>query len=237
MKKLCEIGHDRGEFDLETETTNQPDITQEDFWHNVQAVWDYTELPAHTLYNLYCAVRYLVAAKIAGDFVECGVLLGGSVMMSQLVLARHERASRRVYALDTFSGFVTRDPELDIDLESGEPVGVVEVERYDHSEAAMENIHSIRYPYLDVIKGDVIQTIPKLDITRIALLCLDTVTYETTRFELESLYDRVVQGGVIIVYDYGYAVGCKKAVDDFLAKQAPVMMQRINKNVRCWIKP
>lgn len=236
MKKLREIGHNRPEFDLEAEMKNQPDITQEDFWNNTQQVWDYTELPAHTLYNLYCAARYLVSAQIDGDFVECGVLLGGSVMMSQLVLARHERASRRVYALDTFSGFVTRNTEFDIDLQTGAPAGVVEPERHDHSEGAIANMKSINYPHLRVIKGDVLQTIPKLDIDRIALLRLDTDTYETTKFELESLYDRVVQGGVIIVDDYGYTLGCKKAVDDFLTTRAPVMMQRINKNVRCWIK-
>jgi len=55
--------------------------------------------------------------------------------------------------------------------------------------------------------------------------------------ELESLYDRVVRGGVIIADDYGHTVGCRKAVDDFLATRSPVLMKRINKNVRSWIKP
>jgi hypothetical protein len=72
-------------------------------------------------------------------------------------------------------------------------------------------------------------------VTEIALLRLDTDTYDTTKFELEQLYEKVVVGGVVIVDDYGYTVGCKKAVDDFIASRK-IMLQRVNGNVRCWIK-
>jgi O-methyltransferase len=237
MMKVREIGIHKAEFDLKTEKENQPDIPEDDFWEIAAMVWDHTSLRVPALHNLYCGARYLVAAKIEGEFIECGVLLGGSIMAVELVLARHEGALRHVYALDTFSGFVARNAQFDIDLKTGAVAGVPQVTRRDFSEGAIANMQSVEYPRLRIVKGDVLQTIPTLDVERIALLRLDTDTYETTKFELESLYDRVVQGGVIIVDDYGYTVGCKKAVDDFLATRAPVLMQRINKNVRCWIKP
>ncbi len=80
-----------------------------------------------------------------------------------------------------------------------------------------------------------LDTIPHLETKEIALLRLDTDTYDTTKFELEQLYDRVAVGGVIIVDNYGYTVGCKKAVDDFIVGRS-IMLQRINSNVRSWVK-
>jgi hypothetical protein len=47
--------------------------------------------------------------------------------------------------------------------------------------------------------------------------------------------ERNVGGGVIIVDDYGYTIGCKKAVDDFVQDRS-VCLQRINRNVRSWVK-
>jgi O-methyltransferase len=32
----------------------------------------------------------------------------------------------------------------------------------------------------------------------------------------EQLYDNVVKGGYVIIDDYGYYPGCKKAVDEFV---------------------
>jgi len=236
MRKLRDLRPTAEDFDLSKQKEESPDIVGNDFWDIAAAVWDYTELPIAALHNLYCSARYLVAAEIEGAFIECGVYLGGSIMAAELVLARHEGTSRPVYALDTFSGFVARNAELDVDQVTG-TVECVPQEGLDYSEGSFANMRSVGYSGLRIVKGDVLQTIPTLEVDSIALLRLDTDTYETTKFELESLYDRVVRGGVVIVDDYGYTVGCKKAVDDFLATRAPVLMQRINKNVRCWIKP
>ena len=51
---------------------------------------------------------------------------------------------------------------------------------------------------------------------QIALLRLDTDWYESTRHELEHLYDRVVPGGVLVIDDYAYWQGARQAVDEFL---------------------
>jgi hypothetical protein len=235
-KKLRELGHTKVGFDLEKEKADTPDIMDDGFWDIAAAVWDYTELPILALHSLYCAARYLVARRIEGAFVECGVYLGGSVMAVELILARHEGTLRHVYALDTFSGSVRRNAEFDIHQQTRSATGVPQA-GLDYSEGAIANMRSVGYPGLRIVKGDVLQTIPTLEVDRIALLLLDTDTYETTKFELESLYDRVVRGGVVIVDDYGYTVGCRKAVDDFLATRTPVLLKRINKNVRSWIKP
>ena len=51
---------------------------------------------------------------------------------------------------------------------------------------------------------------------RIALLRLDTDFYSSTRVELEVLWPRLVPGGLLIVDDYYYWHGARKAVDEWL---------------------
>jgi O-methyltransferase len=52
----------------------------------------------------------------------------------------------------------------------------------------------------------------------IAVLRLDNDWYKSTRFCLETLYARVVEGGLVIIDDYHTFIGCKTAVDEFRQK-------------------
>ena len=63
-----------------------------------------------------------------------------------------------------------------------------------------------RYPWEKMlfIQGQVETTIPKHMPDTIALLRLDTDWYDSTYHELEHLYPRLVEGGVLIVDDYGH---------------------------------
>jgi hypothetical protein len=53
----------------------------------------------------------------------------------------------------------------------------------------------------------------------IALLHIDADWYGSTMVCLEQLYPLVVPEGFVIIDDYGYFPGCKRAVDEFLARQ------------------
>jgi hypothetical protein len=44
---------------------------------------------------------------------------------------------------------------------------------------------------------------------------LDGDWYESTKICLEKLYDKVIDGGIIIIDDYGHFIGAKKATDEF----------------------
>jgi Macrocin-O-methyltransferase (TylF) len=46
--------------------------------------------------------------------------------------------------------------------------------------------------------------------------------YEPVKVILEKLYDRVSNGGVIILDDYGTFAGTNKAVDDFFKNKAEI---------------
>jgi len=54
---------------------------------------------------------------------------------------------------------------------------------------------------------------------KIAILRLDTDWYESSKFELEMMYNNVVSGGLVIFDDYYHWDGQRRAVDEFFEKR------------------
>ncbi|WP_368734801.1 TylF/MycF/NovP-related O-methyltransferase [Komagataeibacter melomenusus] len=67
------------------------------------------------------------------------------------------------------------------------------------------------------------------------MLRLDTDWYESTRHELEHLYPRLVPGGVLIIDDYGYWAGARKAVDEYFSDK-PILLNRLDNTGRIAVK-
>jgi hypothetical protein len=74
---------------------------------------------------------------------------------------------------------------------------------------------------ITIVKGWFQNTLPvyRDRMGAIAILRIDGDWYESTKVCLESLYDNVVNEGYIIIDDYGFYPGCKKAVDEFLERR------------------
>ena len=62
-------------------------------------------------------------------------------------------------------------------------------------------------------------TLPTAPVGPLAILRLDGDMYESTIIALDSLYDRVVPGGFVIVDDYHGVEACRMAVHDFCGKR------------------
>ena len=78
---------------------------------------------------------------------------------------------------------------------------------------------------------------PEFSPETISILRLDTDWYESTRHELIHLFPRLVKGGVIIIDDYGFWKGAKKAVDEYFAENnIPILLNRIDTTGRIGIK-
>lgn len=213
------------------------DVTDPVFWEVVEKTYDYTLLPIETMYSLYETVRYVCSQQIAGDFVECGVFLGGAVMIRAETISRLGYDYRTIYLYDTFEGFNTqRTAEDDIVIESGQPEGWFTAPNW--RSMVEENLNLTSYPteHLMIVEGDIEKTAPVCPSSAIAILRLDTDTYYTTRAELQSLYPRLVNGGVLIIDDYGYAYGARRAVTEFFADQFQPFLHRINRYARVTVK-
>ena len=79
------------------------------------------------------------------------------------------------------------------------------------------------------IKGEVEKTL-KIDEnlpTKISLLRLDTDWYESTKIELEVLFPLLSKNGILIIDDYGYWKGSKKAVDEYIVDGKLKIVEKI----------
>jgi hypothetical protein len=183
------------------------------------------------------AVEYLVRREVDGDLVECGVWRGGSMMAAAITLLRLGDTSRDLYLFDTFAGM----PEpTDHDRPSPYDAYLLH-ERWrwqskgphasGWSEASLErvreNMHSTGYPpeRIHLVQGMVEETLPETAPETVALLRMDTDWYASTKHELEQLYPRLVEGGVLILDDYGHYEGARRAVDEYFAENetAPLL--------------
>src|SRR5262245_64750844 len=72
----------------------------------IRTVQPFTMTSTVRLQSLIQAVKYLVRCDVPGDFVECGVWKGGSVMAMALTLLRIGRQERALRVFDTFAGML-----------------------------------------------------------------------------------------------------------------------------------
>ena len=92
-------------------------------------------------------------------------------------------------------------------------------------------------PGVEFVQGRVENTLPAAAPPEIAVLRLDTDWYESTRHELEHLYPRLVDGGVLIVDDYGYWQGARQAVDEYFGETGEaILLNRIDDTGRIAVK-
>ena len=169
------------------------------------------------------AVDHLARRNIRGAIVECGVWKGGSMMAVARTLMHVGVLDRELYLFDTFEGMA---PPTSIDLSVlGQSASeIYEQKRCSNSHWAKAGLEEVRanllktgYPsnLVRFVVGKVEDTLPARAPGEIALLRLDTDWYESTKHELETLWPRVVSGGIVIFDDYGHWQGHRRAVDEY----------------------
>lgn len=178
------------------------------------------------LFALVQSIRYVVAAGVEGDVVECGVWRGGSMQAVAWTLLELESANRDLYLFDTYEG-MPPPGENDKRISDGHSAeDLLERHGRGHAVWAYAGLDDVReamtetgYPAerTHFVEGLVEDTVPASAPERIAVLRLDTDWYASTKHELEQLYPRLVPGGVLILDDFGHWEGARKATEEYLA--------------------
>jgi len=179
---------------------------------------EFTMIPKHIyIENLQLAEKI---SGISGCVVECGVWRGGMTAGMARILG-----SRRAYFL--FDSFAGLPPAQEVDGENAlawqsntqapgyhdNCTASPEFARQAMLRSGATNFH--------LIEGWFNETLPKfVPPEPIALLRLDADWYDSTMTCMESLFDRVTPGGLIILDDYYAWDGCGRALHDFLSKRS-----------------
>jgi O-methyltransferase len=196
----------------------------------IASLQPYTMTSATRLWSLIQAVRYIEREGIRGDFVECGVWRGGSVMAMATTLVQLDVFDRQLWLFDTFEG-MTQPTDRDIEAVTGTTAKALlsstDVADGDNVwcvaglEDVRRNVATTGYPMdrCTFVEGDVKRTLQERVPDEIALLRLDTDWYESTKASLVSLFPRLVVGGICILDDYGHWRGARDAVDEYFAER------------------
>jgi O-methyltransferase len=177
------------------------------------------------LFGLIEALRYIDHVGVPGEIVECGVWRGGSMQAVALTLLECHDTERELHLFDTFEGM---PPPSDVDVRLKDGRTAEELMRTSDKDAtiwAIAGLDDVKqamaetdYPAERIFyhEGRVEETIPDEAPDQIALLRLDTDWYESTRHELNHLYDRLGPGGILIIDDYRYWEGSYRATDEWV---------------------
>ena len=192
--------------------------------------------------SLYQSINYIYKNDIKGDFVECGVFMGGSAMMISFASKEFEKIDipiKNLWLYDTFEGManptiydenILNEKAINELKNKKKKENLKDIWAYSSIDYVKQNITKthIKPERVKYIKGLVEETLIKNKPKKISLLRLDTDFYESTKKELEELYPLLERGGILIIDDYGHWKGCKKAVDEYFKDKKNIFFQQID---------
>lgn len=181
---------------------------------DVRPILGSTMLSLPRLLNLQRLAGQLIDEGVPGDFIECGTWRGGSGAL----LARAGAAAmppRKTWFCDSYQG-LPRPSRIDgwyAQLWTGH----VQASPAD-VEACLASL-GVSLEQVEIVAGWFDEVLPGLATGQLALLHIDCDWYDSVTTCLDHLYDRVAVGGFVVIDDYGYWPGCRRAVEDFLARR------------------
>jgi hypothetical protein len=223
-----------------------------------RAVCMNTQLTCAGICNLESVAREIIAKGVQGAFVECGTWRGGSLGFWARTFVRNGGDPVRcpIFGFDSFQGMPQMTKEdgdstahwmhgkLMSDVSSAQLSGALESTGINLATEqdvwAMVEGSGFPRERVTITKGWFQDTLPlkKEAIGNIAVLRLDGDFYDSTKICLETLYDQVVWGGIVIIDDYGVFPGCRRAVDEFIAaRRLPVRLVYVDVAVHFFFKP
>lgn len=145
-------------------------------------------------YLFCCFAEY--AKSLEGDFVECGVNLGGNARMLVDFLS-FPRLQKRFFLFDTFSGF---DPLLTSREEQ------LENSRLYSYPACLDAVQKTfcDFPFVQLIQGSVPDSLHSVKFNKICFVSLDMNCVAPEIAAFQYLWPFISPGGIILLDDYGF---------------------------------
>jgi O-methyltransferase len=189
----------------------------------------YTMSSRLKLKNLKRLAELVNQNEVPGDFVECGTFKGGSAAVISTTLT----PERRLWLFDSFEGL----PDVkEIDgVDSKAWVGKCRAAEDDVIEA-LAKVGASPSQYL-LRKGWFQETFQQELPEQVALLHCDADWYDSVLLTLETFYERIPPGGVVVLDDFGWWEGCREAFYDFCSKHAEKpLLERVDCDQAYWVK-
>jgi hypothetical protein len=145
-----------------------------------------------------------LAARVPGEFVECGVNAG---FLSSAILCYLDWANlgKTFYLVDTFAGPV-------LEQFSAKEIARGNLQKVKQSLAAgayVTDLHRVRQNYaewerIEIVQGVVPQILPSVDAQALAFLHIDMNCAHPEIEALRFFWDRLSTGGIVLLDDYAH---------------------------------
>jgi hypothetical protein len=182
---------------------------------------------------------FKMTLDVPGDIAEFGVFRGLGLFTWANLLESYCIGDRTkiVYGFDNWQGFTELSPQDAAPLaDAGKTVGGFNPAQYRQEVLdAIEIFDADRFiPFkarIKLVDGDIEKSVVKFAAdnpgVRFSLIHLDCDLYKPTRAVLQTLWNKVTRGGVVIFDEYAIAdwPGETAAVDEFLADKPGVKLQ------------
>ena len=204
-----------------------------------EIISEYTMTSHERIFALMKSINFVKHNNVDGDFVECGVWRGGNLILFQKFVEKYN-LSKKIYAYDTFEGMSEPD-KIDETFKGESSIDLLnklykkKVDRKKNILIADCSIEQVQENFkkfsnknnLICIKGPVEKTLDlKKNLpNKISILRLDTDWYSSTKKELEILFPLLEKNGILIIDDYGFWKGARKAVDEYFENKNVTMFK------------
>jgi len=226
---LAVVNRLRGRVPIETMPTFSGDSIVS--WHNVEFLADPAFIravdagnerqswnPTYDVRWRYHVILWAArrAARLEGDFVECGVNRGGfsRAVVEYLDFARLDKT---FYLMDTFDGLV------EAYLTPEERARGVSREAFAKYTECYDDVRDAFQPFPNVVlvRGPIPDTLAQVTPNQVSYLSIDMNAVVPEIAAAEHFWDRLVSGAVMILDDYGHEphVLQKHAFDRFAAER------------------
>jgi O-methyltransferase len=157
------------------------------------------------------------AARLSGDFVECGVNRGFLSMSVMTYIDFNRLPDRKFYLFDTYSGLVD-------DQVTAEDKAAFRNYYENTYECVVDSFRE--FTNAVIVKGVVPESLKTVRIDQVAYLSIDMNCTQPELAALEYFWPKMVSGGVIVLDDYGFSghEAQKKAADGFAAKMGACIL-------------
>ena len=213
---------------LENELFNKiPEEASDEEKELIKLIRKYSINSSLRCWILIVALKEIFEKNIEGDFVETGVGKGGNLILFKKYIQKYHLKDRKIFGYDTFDGYpepTIRDKDFK-NIDAFEYIKNKKVENFSayHSKISLDQVKENFIKQtgdsdnLLLFKGLTNDTLKKNNNLpdKIAILKLSTCFYDSTKFELEIMYEKLQKGGYLIIDDYGWWKGAKLAYDEF----------------------
>ncbi len=172
-------------------------------------------------YTLYQGAQQILKNNVSGDFAECGSKHGHSAYILADIIKSSSQVARKLWIFDSFEGGLSDKTDKDRSTDLGDTTVRKTKNQKDRFSSSYDHVKNLfkDMGFVEIIKGWIPQSLDcAAKERRYALAHIDVDLYEPTKAAIEFFYDRMDEGAMIIVDDYGSKTfpGCQSAVDEFL---------------------